>query len=167
MRLELAKHPDFSIVTTGHSLGGSIALLAAVALQQLFAERYIKSATWTSTNSFIMQPGQNVFLRSTENRRKTALHILESRWLVRSQNHIFAEYVNGLFGTKAYRGQRLLLCKYYVWQLSSCSWQRWVGIDLFTDDFLTHFIPAFRRLYQLRWDITIMVSFYTKYALLL
>ncbi|KAF8903727.1 Alpha/Beta hydrolase protein [Gymnopilus junonius] len=33
---ELEKHPEYSIVTTGHSLGGSIALLAAVTLQQNF-----------------------------------------------------------------------------------------------------------------------------------
>ncbi|KDR78622.1 hypothetical protein GALMADRAFT_244080 [Galerina marginata CBS 339.88] len=33
---QLQKYPDYSIVTTGHSLGGSIALLAAVALQQNF-----------------------------------------------------------------------------------------------------------------------------------
>ncbi|EDR04041.1 uncharacterized protein LACBIDRAFT_306423 [Laccaria bicolor S238N-H82] len=70
MRLELAKHPDFSIVTTGHSLGGSIALLAAVALQQIFAERQVRTYSYGAP---------------------------------RTGNQIFAEYVNGLFGTKAYR----------------------------------------------------------------
>lgn len=33
---ELEKHPGYSVVTTGHSLGGSIALLAAITLQQNF-----------------------------------------------------------------------------------------------------------------------------------
>ncbi|PPQ69748.1 hypothetical protein CVT26_014023 [Gymnopilus dilepis] len=42
----LEKHPGYSVVTTGHSLGGSIALLAAVTLQQNF------KATKTRTYSY-------------------------------------------------------------------------------------------------------------------
>jgi predicted lipase len=37
---QVAFHPDYSIVTTGHSLGGSLALLAAVTLRQTFPDRY-------------------------------------------------------------------------------------------------------------------------------
>ena len=37
---QVSSHPGYSIVTTGHSLGGSLALLAAVTLQQTFADRY-------------------------------------------------------------------------------------------------------------------------------
>jgi predicted lipase len=33
---ELANHPTYSVVTTGHSLGGSLAVLGAVTLQQNF-----------------------------------------------------------------------------------------------------------------------------------
>ena len=33
---ELAQHPTYSVVTTGHSLGGSLAVLGAVTLQQNF-----------------------------------------------------------------------------------------------------------------------------------
>ena len=33
---ELVDHPTYSVVTTGHSLGGSLALLGAVTLQQNF-----------------------------------------------------------------------------------------------------------------------------------
>jgi predicted lipase len=33
---ELANHPTYSVVTTGHSLGGSLAALGAVTLQQNF-----------------------------------------------------------------------------------------------------------------------------------
>ena len=33
---ELANHPTYSVVTTGHSLGGSLAILGAVTLQQNF-----------------------------------------------------------------------------------------------------------------------------------
>lgn len=40
VRQQVSSHPDYSIVTTGHSLGGSLALLAAVSLKQNFPDRY-------------------------------------------------------------------------------------------------------------------------------
>lgn len=33
---QLEKYPDYTLVTTGHSLGGALALFAAVTLQQNF-----------------------------------------------------------------------------------------------------------------------------------
>ena len=39
VRQQVSSHPDYSIVTTGHSLGGSLALLAAISLRQNFPER--------------------------------------------------------------------------------------------------------------------------------
>jgi len=40
VRQQVASYPDYSIVTTGHSLGGSLALLAAITLRQTFPDRY-------------------------------------------------------------------------------------------------------------------------------
>ena len=40
IKQQLSSHPDYSIVTTGHSLGGSLALLAAISLRQNFPDRY-------------------------------------------------------------------------------------------------------------------------------
>lgn len=37
---QVASYPDYSIVTLGHSLGGSLALLAAITLRQTFHDRY-------------------------------------------------------------------------------------------------------------------------------
>jgi len=37
---QLRQHEGYAIVTTGHSLGGSLALLAAVTLQQNYKNRY-------------------------------------------------------------------------------------------------------------------------------
>ena len=40
VKQQVSSHPDYSIVTTGHSLGGSLALLAAISLRQNFPDRY-------------------------------------------------------------------------------------------------------------------------------
>jgi len=42
----LDEHPDYSIVTTGHSLGGSLALLAAVSLQQNIQKSPIRTYSY-------------------------------------------------------------------------------------------------------------------------
>ncbi|KAF5327684.1 hypothetical protein D9619_004300 [Psilocybe cf. subviscida] len=42
----LEKHPNYSIVTTGHSLGGSLALLAAISLQQNFSTIPIRTYSY-------------------------------------------------------------------------------------------------------------------------
>jgi len=42
------QHPDFAIVTTGHSMGGSVALLGAVALKKHFPESEIRTYSYGS-----------------------------------------------------------------------------------------------------------------------
>ncbi|TFK34599.1 Alpha/Beta hydrolase protein [Crucibulum laeve] len=54
--LQLKKHPGFSIVTTGHSLGGSLALLAAVTLQQNFPDSKVRTFSYGSPRT-----GNDVF----------------------------------------------------------------------------------------------------------
>ncbi|KAF8151041.1 Alpha/Beta hydrolase protein [Crassisporium funariophilum] len=46
VREQLTRHPDYSIVTSGHSLGGSLALLAAVTLKQNHPDLYIKTYSY-------------------------------------------------------------------------------------------------------------------------
>ncbi|KAF8186622.1 Alpha/Beta hydrolase protein [Pholiota molesta] len=43
---QLSEHPGYSIVTTGHSLGGSLALLAAVSLQQIFKTTLLRAYSY-------------------------------------------------------------------------------------------------------------------------
>jgi predicted lipase len=40
MTEELQAHPEYSIVTAGHSLGGALASLAAISLKSNFPNRY-------------------------------------------------------------------------------------------------------------------------------
>jgi len=46
VRSQVACHPDYSIVTMGHSLGGSLALLAAITLRQTFPESKIRTYSY-------------------------------------------------------------------------------------------------------------------------
>ncbi|KAK1227694.1 hypothetical protein PQX77_009282, partial [Marasmius sp. AFHP31] len=39
VRTELAAHPDYNLVTSGHSLGGALSSLAGISLQQNFPEK--------------------------------------------------------------------------------------------------------------------------------
>lgn len=48
VHLEKKLHPDFSIVTTGHSLGGSIALLAALSLKGSFPVTEVRTYSYGS-----------------------------------------------------------------------------------------------------------------------
>jgi predicted lipase len=46
VRQQISSHPDYSIVTTGHSLGGSLALLAAISLMQNFPDSKIRTYSY-------------------------------------------------------------------------------------------------------------------------
>lgn len=46
VRSQVASHPDYSIVTMGHSLGGSLALLAAITLRQTFPDSKIRTYSY-------------------------------------------------------------------------------------------------------------------------
>ncbi|KAF9048791.1 alpha/beta-hydrolase [Panaeolus papilionaceus] len=46
VRTQLASHPDYEVVTVGHSLGGSLATLAAVALKSNFMELNVRTYSY-------------------------------------------------------------------------------------------------------------------------
>jgi len=46
VRQQVSSYPDYSIVTTGHSLGGSLALLAAISLRQNFPDSKIRTFSY-------------------------------------------------------------------------------------------------------------------------
>ncbi|KAJ6615874.1 alpha/beta-hydrolase [Mycena sp. CBHHK59/15] len=69
-------HPTHGLVTVGHSMGGALATLAAVALQQLFPARASAPDAAVRTYSY---------------------------GAPRTGNEAFAEYVNAQFGARAFR----------------------------------------------------------------
>ncbi|KAF9262380.1 alpha/beta-hydrolase [Marasmius fiardii PR-910] len=71
LKLELSRHRDYDLVTTGHSLGGALSTLAAVALKQTYDNKVqVRNFTYGAP---------------------------------RIGNRHFAEFVNHLLGTDAYR----------------------------------------------------------------
>ncbi|KAF9007400.1 Alpha/Beta hydrolase protein [Cyathus striatus] len=46
VNIQLKRHPGYTVVTCGHSLGGALALLAAVALQQNFPDSTVKTYSY-------------------------------------------------------------------------------------------------------------------------
>ncbi|KAJ8454479.1 hypothetical protein ONZ45_g19289 [Pleurotus djamor] len=48
---ELSSHPDYTIVTTGHSLGGALTDFAAVSLKTKFADKYAADSSGSSITS--------------------------------------------------------------------------------------------------------------------
>lgn len=72
-RSQLATHPGYSIVTTGASIGGALASLAGITLQQNFPSTYDNS-THLSLDKFIYcgfcQDGAGVHLRAATDRQR-------------------------------------------------------------------------------------------------
>ncbi|KAF4597213.1 hypothetical protein EYR40_007665 [Pleurotus pulmonarius] len=70
---ELESYPEFSIMVTGHSLGGALSDLAAVTLKAQFPDAYVSASsgkhifTIHEDESLIYQTAEGVFIRSTEN----------------------------------------------------------------------------------------------------
>lgn len=84
-------HPDFSIVVTGHSLGGAMAPLAAITLKQNFSEHHTRVYSYGA-------PRTGVRL----------MHVVDTHLLIcLAQNKVFADFVNDHLGANAFRGGSL------------------------------------------------------------
>ncbi|KAL0572599.1 hypothetical protein V5O48_009360 [Marasmius crinis-equi] len=52
VRSELAAHPDYSLVSTGHSLGGALSSLAGISLEQNFPGSTTRMFTYGQPRTF-------------------------------------------------------------------------------------------------------------------
>ncbi|KAF5351321.1 hypothetical protein D9758_008016 [Tetrapyrgos nigripes] len=94
VRAQLAAHPGYSLVSTGHSLGGALSGLAGIALQQNFPNKYVYSVNYVAET------------RRSNTRR--FVPISPTRMFTYGQPRTFnptgALFINQQFGANAFRG---------------------------------------------------------------
>jgi predicted lipase len=73
VKAQVAAYPSYNIVVTGHSLGGSVASFAALALKEAFPNKPIKLFTYGELTSLMPEPPEAHYLFLPKANRERAM----------------------------------------------------------------------------------------------